>query len=427
MAQDLTKLADRLAAGVRDYVARALQPLTERFAAMETTLAALPAQLKGDKGDKGDAGPAGDRGPQGEKGMEGAPGAAGPAGEPGPAGDRGDPGPAGEPGPAGPQGEKGMPGERGEKGQDGPVGARGEPGPMGEKGEPGERGEPGPPGERGPQGEPGPAGPAGERGEKGMDGAVGPRGEPGPVGQKGDTGERGERGETGPAGEAGPAGRDADTEVVRSMVAAAVQQIPVPKDGRDGRDGEPGRDAVHVDILDGIDPAKRYARNTFAIHAGGLVRSFKATEPLSGDAVDLERAGWHVVLRGLEDISIDLDDDLRTVRVRCAMTGSKVVEKAVTVPAMIDRGIFRAETRYEAGDVVTWDGCMWVCRGVALNVRPGISKGEPMHEESTACWRLAVKRGRDGRDGVRGEKGDRGDQGRPGKDATQIGPNGGKW
>jgi hypothetical protein len=230
----------------------------------------------------------------------------------------------------------------------------------------------------------------------------------------------------GPAGADGPPGRDADPEIVRAMVAAAVQQVPVPKDGRDGRDGEPGRDAVHVEILDGIENGKRYGRNTFAAHAGGLVRSFKATDPLTGE-IDLERAGWHVVVRGIDDLSIELGEDLRTVRVRCTMTGGKVVERTVVIPAMIDRGIFKGETRYEAGDVVTWDGSMWVCRGVALDVRPGIPKDQPLHEESLAAWRLAVKRGRDGRDGLRGEKGERGAEGRPGRDLTQMGPDGKKW
>lgn len=426
MAQDLTKLADRLAAGVRAYVSRSLAPLLQRFEAVESTLAALPATLKGEKGDRGEVGPPGNAGEKGRDGPVGAAGPAGPMGERGERGERGEQGEKGEPGrygPTGPAGEPGQPGERGEKGQDGPVGPRGESGPVGPTGPQGLKGDKGDPGEAGPVG---PEGPRGEPGEKGQDGAVGPHGEPGAMGEKGERGERGERGEIGPAGADGPAGRDADPEIVRAMVAAAVQQVPVPKDGRDGRDGEPGRDAVHVEILDGIEHGKRYGRNTFAAHAGGLVRSFKATDPLAAET-DLERAGWHVVVRGLDDLSIEIDDDMRTVHVRCVMTGGKVVEKSAAFPVMIDRGIFKAETRYERGDVVTWDGSMWVCRGVALDVRPGIPKDQPLHEESLAAWRLAVKRGRDGRDGVRGEKGERGAEGRAGRDLTQMGPDGKKW
>lgn len=402
MAQDLTKLADRLAEGVRAYVARSLAPLLERFAAIETTVAALPGTLKGEKGDRGERGERGEPGPSGEKGLDGA---VGPIGPVGPVGNRGEPGERGE------RGEKG---EKGEEGREGPVGPRGEPGLAGE------RGEKGLDGPAGPRGEPGPMGEKGERGEKGEKGDPGEPGAPGPAGQKGDPGSRGE------PGPEGPAGRDVDPDLLRAMVATAIQQLPVAKDGRDGRDGEPGRDAVHVEILDGIELGKRYGRNTFAAYGGGLVRSFKATDPLSPDT-DLERAGWHVVVRGIDDLSIELGDDLRSVHVRCTMTGGKLVERTLAIPALIDRGIFKSETRYEAGDVVTWDGSMWVCRGVALDVRPGIPSGQPLHEESLAAWRLAVKRGRDGRDGVRGEKGERGAEGRPGRDLTQMGPDGKKW
>lgn len=438
MAQDLTKLADRLAEGVRAYVSRSLAPLLERFAAIESTVAALPTTLKGEKGDRGEPGAPGIRGEKGDPGGQGPAGPSGERGQPGERGEKGEIGPVGPRGEPGPMGEKGERGERGEAGRsgvDGVPGQKGDPGergPAGERGEKGDKGDKGDPGERGERGIEGPAGPAGERGqpgergEKGQDGPVGPRGEAGAMGEKGERGERGERGEIGPPGADGPAGRDADPEIVRAMVAAAVQQVPVPKDGRDGRDGEPGRDAVHVEIVDGIELGKRYGRNTFAAYGGGLVRSFKATDPLSPDT-DLERAGWHVVVRGIDDLSIELGEDLRTVHVRCTMTGGKVVERTMAIPALIDRGIFKGETRYEAGDVVTWDGSMWVCRGVALDVRPGIPSGQPLHEESLAAWRLAVKRGRDGRDGVRGEKGERGAEGRPGRDLTQMGPDGKKW
>ena len=55
MAQDLTKLADRLAEGVRAYVSRSLAPLLQRFEVIEGALDALPAKLKGEKGARGEA------------------------------------------------------------------------------------------------------------------------------------------------------------------------------------------------------------------------------------------------------------------------------------------------------------------------------------------------------------------------------------
>lgn len=186
-------------------------------------------------------------------------------------------------------------------------------------------------------------------------------------------------------------------------------------DGRDGRDGEPGRDAVQIEVLDGVDAAKRYQRGTYAHLRGGIVRSFRATDPLA-PGVDLEKCGWHVVVRGVDDITVDLAEDMRTVTVRHALTDGAVVEKQVKVPALVYREIWREGT-YEQGDAVTRDGSTWICRVARTTATPGSSED----------WKLAVKKGRDGKDGTRGEKGDRGAEGRAGKDLTQMGPDGKKW
>lgn len=54
------------------------------------------------------------------------------------------------------------------------------------------------------------------------------------------------------------------------------------------------------------------------------------------------------------------------------------------------RGVFNAGEQYDAGQGVTWDGCMWIAAR-ATNVAPG-------RDDS---WTLAIKKGRDGRDRVR--------------------------
>lgn len=268
------------------------------------------------------------------------------------AGDRGEPGPAGK---DGAPGERGADGLNGKDGAPGAAGATGEPGQRGEKGDPGERGEQGPPGERG------------LPGEKGADGINGKDGAPG---------ERGEKG----------------------------------LDGRDGMEGQPGRDAVHVDILDGIEPAKKYQRGTWASYRGGLVRSFKATEPLP-EGGDLERAGWHVVVRGVADVAVEFGDDGRTIGLALRYTDGSVVMKSAQFPVVIDRGVWK-EAAYERGDATTWGGSSWIAqRKTAATEQPGDDSG---------AWRLSVKKGRDGRDGVRGEKGERGAEGRAGKDLTQM-------
>lgn len=211
------------------------------------------------------------------------------------------------------------------------------------KGEPGEPGIPGPPG---PNGEPGAAGPPGLQGERGL------TGEPGPQGIPGIPGERGEKG----------------------------------LDGRDGREGEPGRDAVQIDVMAAIDPERRYPRGMYAAHAGGLVRSFRATDPM-GAGDNLDACGWHVVVNGIGDIAIDQVDE-RSFAVRTATTDGVQVSRQFSLPVVLDRGVFREASAYERGDGVTFGGSFWIAQKDAPEGKPGTSPD----------WRLAVKKGRDGAD-----------------------------
>jgi len=258
-------------------------------------------------------------------------------------------------------------GKDGERGADGKDGAPGGVGPQGERGVDGKDGAPGELGLKGEDGRDGKDGAPGERGIKGDPGLDGKDGVPGERGQKGD-------------------------------------------DGLDGREGEPGRDAIQIEVLDGIDTAKKYQRGTYAHYRGGIVRSFRATDPL-GES--LEKSGWHVVVEGIADTQVDMTQ--RTVTIRTMKTSGGVVEKSFAVPVMLYQGIW-TERSYAIGDVTTWDGSMWHCEKATTD-KPGSS------EE----WKLCVKHGRAGRDGLRGEKGERGAEGRAGKDLTQMGFDGAKY
>lgn len=370
MAEKIDKLADQVIGAVHGYVARVAANLSEQLNSLRGRLDALPPldQLKGADGIAGKDGAPGERGeagPAGEKGLNGADGATGPAGE------------------------------KGEKGDPGPAGADGAPGAAGERGEKGEPGEPGARGEKGDSGQDGMAGERGERGERGLDGAPG---------------ERGERGEVGPPGEAGEPGPQGE----RGMVGAAGERGEKGDVGADGRDGDPGRDAPHVDVLDGIDQTRRYQRGTWASYRGGIIRSFRATDPLCDDAV-LEKAGWQTVLRGIDAADIVLGADLRTVTLSLSFTDGLAVQKSITVPAIIDRGVWQ-ERGYEPGDGVTWGGSFHIAQRAT-------QPGEKPSDDSGA-WRLSVKKGRDGRDGLRGEKGERGAEGRAGQDLGYQAPRG---
>lgn len=222
----------------------------------------------------------------------------------------------------------------------------------GPQGEPGEKGDRGVPGERGEQG---PPGIAGERGEKG------------------DPGERGERGFDGPPGEKG-------------LDGAPGLQGDKGMDGRDGRQGEPGRDAVQIDVLPAIDATRRYQRGMYASHAGGLVRSFRATDPI-GAGQNLDACGWHVVVNGIGEIEIEQIDE-RSFAVRTQTTAGDRISKQFSLPVVLDRGVFREGETYERGDGVTFGGSFWIAQKDASTGKPGTS----------ADWRLAVKKGRDGAD-----------------------------
>lgn len=253
----------------------------------------------------------------------------------------------------------------------------------------------GPKGEKGDPGDPGDS-ITGERGEVGIQGIQGPCGEPGKEGAIGPKGEIGERGPIGPAGEKGIDGKDGRDG--RDGI------------GKDGRDGENGRDALQIEILPMVDPAKSYPRGTFACHDGGLVRAKANTKP--GDVSD-----WDVIVRGVSDFHVKQHEDLRTYSFHVRYTGEAESQctETFSMPALLDRGIFRDGTEYEKGDVVTWDSSMWICLADATKAKP-----------ATADWRMSVRKGQNGKDGKDGHKGDTGDEGRPGRDLTQVDFNGRK-
>lgn len=349
---DHTKLAAVVVEAVRGYVQRQLgavstsvKAFADRVDALEKRLAFVPEgarweDLRGEKGDTGAAGepgPCGEPGPQGEKGVDGAAGA---------------PGAAGEPGAAGPAGEPGPPGAKGDPGEPGPVGP------------------PGPPGERGADGAPG------EKGEPGSPGAAGERGE------KGDPGERGDPGPAGIDGVPGPAG-------------------PRGERGEKGADGEAGRDAIEIEIADGIAPTRRYARGTYAAIRGGVVRAVRNTDLLP-DGGELEAAGWRTVWRGIDPdgCGLELGDDGRTVTLVLRMTDGDAIRKSVRMATVIYRGIWGDDAEYGRGDAVTRSGSVWILMADAQRGKPG---------DEGSGWQLSVKAGRDG---LRGERGERGLAGR---------------
>jgi integrin beta 3 len=265
------------------------------------------------------------------------------------------------------------------------------PGPRGEKGDQGERGEPGPQGEKGERGE------SGERGEKGE------------AGHKGDPGERGEKGADGKPGERGADGKSVTADEVMPTLLDEVRKTldawPRPKDGADGKPGERGADGKSVtldDVMPILDAAVSKWALEFERRAQDTLQRAIDNMPKPRDGKD-GRDGL-----SLEDINLGYDGD-RTITMRL-VSGDVVKERSITVPVVIDRGVYQSDRTYQRCDGVTHRGSFWIAQRDGATAVPGANNDE---------WRLAVKSGRDGRDGKPGEKGDKGDTGRPGKDLAQ--------
>jgi hypothetical protein len=246
---------------------------------------------------------------------------------------------------------------------------------------------------------------------------------PGPQGEKGDKGDRGPPGEDAdpqatymvwltqdlpaevakvradliamveamPKPQDGRDGKDGESvpaDVVQRMVddavAAAVAAIPKPQNGVDGKpgpEGKDGRDALQLEILPAVDPERRYPRNTYARHAGGLIRAFRDTDAIT--LAEIEKSGWEVVLEGIADEAEETTDEGRTIRRMTTYTSGKRLCREIKTACMLDCGVWRPETQYEKGDVVSWGGSMW------------IAQQDTSDKPETAAWRLSVKKGRD--------------------------------
>lgn len=201
-------------------------------------------------------------------------------------------------------------------------------------------------------------------------------------------------------------GKSVTLEDVRPLIDEAVKAIPVPKDGKSasiddvlpaitekieekwaempkpepgaqGEKGEAGKDALELEIQPSADFQKTYPRGTYALHKGGLIKSYMQT---NGEK------GWETVLNGVACVDFEQVDE-RTVKMACVMTDGTRKESDFDVPAVIDRGVFREETKYLKGDGCTFGGSYWIAQKSSPEGKPGQSDD----------WRLAVKKGRDAR------------------------------
>lgn len=158
------------------------------------------------------------------------------------------------------------------------------------------------------------------------------------------------------------------------LARKAAALIPVPE----VKEPEHGRDALHLEILPGIDEAKTYPRNTYAKHDGGLWRSFEQTNAMRG---------WECIVEGLKAVYVTQDGDREFSVTLAKSSGVEVVQK-FALPIQIYKGVHRDGDEYEAHDTVTWGGSQWTSTKSENTDKPG----------TNGSWVLCVKAGRPGKD-----------------------------
>lgn len=182
---------------------------------------------------------------------------------------------------------------------------------------------------------------------------VAEKGESGPQGQPGEPGRDGLDGKDGEPGEKGADGRDG-VGVAGAIIDREKHLIVTLTDGttcdlgevvgRDGIDGRDGRDGV-----DGLQGA-------------------------------MGERGF-----GLDDFSVEQLDET-SVLLKFAR-GDTQETHTLHFPVVVDRGVYKAGEAYPKGSGATWGGSYWIAQK-DTQAKPG--EGDD--------WRLAVKKGRDGKD-----------------------------
>lgn len=193
--------------------------------------------------------------------------------------------------------------------------------------------------------------------------------------------------------------KGADPDEIRRLVLAevevAIAKLLVPKDGRDGTDGVPGKNGEPGrDGRDGL-PGVPGGPGKDGLNGKDGINGIDGRDGLGFDDVAVEQAG-------------DRGFVIRFIR------GDQVKEFPIALSAFVDRGVWR-DGAYLKGDGVSWGGSFFIAQTDTTD-KP----------ETSAAWRLAVKRGRDGKEGKAGEPGRVGPPGKDGRDLTQMGFDGSK-
>lgn len=183
-------------------------------------------------------------------------------------------------------------------------------------------------------------------------------------------------------------GRDADPGVIEATVKAAVDALPLPKDGRDADPVTEQQLAVAV--------AKHLTENPPQAGADGVGLA-GAMIDRAGDLVitttkgEAVRLGKVVGEDGRDGLSFETaagEYDAERGFVITLGAGERRTE--LVLPYMVHRGFHRDGLGMKAGQSVTHDGALWIAKRDNAS-RPCL--------ENADDWILAARKGRDGKDG----------------------------
>lgn len=176
-------------------------------------------------------------------------------------------------------------------------------------------------------------------------------------------------------------------ELTRRLTA--IEERPVPKDGRDGVDGKdaPVADLTPVyELIAGRAEAIKNVQERLSEIEGRPVPR-DGRDGIQGQKGDTgERGydgrdgadGWSP-----DHVEMTIDDEGQWEFKM--VTGEKVKSFTGRIPVNVDRGVFSNDASYAKGHMVTYGGDVWVCKED--------NPGPP--GKDFAGWRLAVRKGRD--------------------------------
>ena len=159
-------------------------------------------------------------------------------------------------------------------------------------------------------------------------------------------------------------------DITRSAIGKALEPISKRLEALENTRND-------IDILPCIDLEKSYGRGVYAMHNGGLWKSYQNTNGIRG---------WDCLVNGVAAITITPTSE-RDFEIKTALSDGAESTNVLTVPALIYKGVYKDDCEYSKGDVVTQGGSMWSC-GADTKEKPANGCND---------WTLCVKHGRDAR------------------------------